>query len=133
MPRTRHAVIAVIALLTILVGLLIAVRVFAPNENEFEPLPAAAIFSQGAEGTVYAVTTLESSDTETVRASLIQKIEAQGHRYETEPVVETEVAPVVYEPVDPYVYATSTVEHEPIEEETETRAETADEEITTEE
>jgi hypothetical protein len=108
MIRTRHAILAVVAVIIVLVGLLIAVRAFAPDETEFMPTPAA-VFSAVNEAASYTVTVLELGGIETARAELVQKLRS-GATPKTEPS-ETEMPMHEPEPI-----AAPPVESPPVEE-----------------
>lgn len=73
MPRTKHAVVIVVVVLLALLGLFVAITVFAPERTDDLILPAAVFSSMTTLG-AHAVVVLDSGDAAGARATLIEKI-----------------------------------------------------------
>ena len=72
MFRTKHVVIAVALILTVLVALLVAVRALAPEEAEV--VMPAAVFSSFNQRQSYPVTIANGKDIEAARAALLSRL-----------------------------------------------------------
>ncbi len=77
MPRTKHAVIVVIAILVILIGVLITVLIQS-KKTETLVLPAAVVFSQQAPTPKDVIVIEAKNGRDEARNSLIRKFEGSA-------------------------------------------------------